>query len=248
METLQRDRMPTHVAVIMDGNGRWAEQRGLERGAGHRAGVEAVRNIVRTAEELGVGWLTLYAFSSENWNRPKAEVDLLMKLPQEFFEAELPEVLQRNVRILSIGRQDRLPSAVRRSLDDAIEQSARCTGMRLVFALSYGGRGEIVDAARRLLRDHEQGRVEPDGLDEKTFAAYLDEPELPDVDLLIRTGGERRISNFLLWQSAYAELVLSDVLWPDFGRKELEASLADYARRERRFGRTSAQVRGGGGR
>ena len=232
----------------MDGNGRWAEQRGLERGAGHRAGVEAVRGVVRAAEELGIGWLTLYAFSSENWNRPKAEVDLLMKLPQEFFETELPEVIRRNVRILAIGRQDRLPGAVRRSLDDAISRTAGNTGMRLVFALSYGGRGEIVEAARRLLRDHELGRFDGESLDEKTFAAYLDEPELPDVDLLIRTGGERRISNFLLWQSAYAELVLSDVLWPDFGRAELEASLADYAGRERRFGRTSAQVRSGGGR
>jgi undecaprenyl diphosphate synthase len=245
---LQRDRLPTHVAVIMDGNGRWAEQRGLERGAGHRAGVEAVRTVVRAADDLGIRWLTLYAFSSENWNRPKAEVDLLMKLPQEFFEAELPEVIRRNARILAIGRQDRLPGSVRRALEDAIARTAHCTGMRLVFALSYGGRGEIVDAARRLLRDHEQGRIEAEGLDEKTFAAYLDEPELPDVDLLIRTGGERRISNFLLWQTAYAELVLSDVLWPDFGGRELEAALADYARRERRFGRTSAQVRGGAGR
>jgi undecaprenyl diphosphate synthase len=231
----------------MDGNGRWAEQRGLARGDGHRAGVEAVRAVVRAAEELGIGWLTLYAFSSENWNRPKAEVDLLMKLPQEFFEAELPEVLRRNVRIQAIGRLDRLPSAVRRSLEDAIARTAHCTGMRLVFALSYGGRGEIVEAARRLLRDHEHGRIEAEGVDEKSFAAYLDEPELPDVDLLIRTGGERRISNFLLWQSAYAELVLSDTLWPDFGRAELEASLADYAGRERRFGRTSAQVRSGAG-
>ena len=141
----------------MDGNGRWAEQRGLERGEGHRAGVEAVRSVVRAAEELGIGWLTLYAFSSENWNRPKAEVDLLMKLPQEFFETELPEVIRRNVRILAIGRQDRLPSAVRRSLEDAIARTAGSTGMRLVFALSYGGRGEIVEAARRLLRDHELG-------------------------------------------------------------------------------------------
>jgi undecaprenyl diphosphate synthase len=203
---------------------------------------------VRAADDLGIRWLTLYAFSSENWNRPKAEVDLLMKLPQEFFETELPEVIRRNARILAIGRQDRLPGAVRRALEDAIARTAHCTGMRLVFALSYGGRGEIVDAARRLLRDHEQGRIEAEGLDEKTFAAYLDEPELPDVDLLIRTGGERRISNFLLWQTAYAELVLSDVLWPDFGKRELEAALADYAGRERRFGRTSAQVRSGAGR
>jgi undecaprenyl diphosphate synthase len=240
------DRIPKHVAVIMDGNGRWAERRGLERSAGHRAGVEAVRAVVRAAQELGIGWLTLYAFSSENWSRPKAEVDLLMKLPEEFFEAELPEVARRNVRILAIGRHDRLPGAARRALADAIERTQHNTGMRLVFALSYGGRGEIVEAARRLLRDHDAGRLDPEGLDEKAFAAYLDEPELPDVDLLIRTGGERRISNFLLWQSAYAELWLSDVLWPDFGRAELEAALADYARRERRFGRTSAQVRRGG--
>jgi len=241
------DRLPRHVAIIMDGNGRWAEQRGLERSAGHRAGVETVRQIVRASEELGVGWLTLYAFSSENWNRPKAEVELLMKLPSEFFETELPEVIRRNVRILAIGRQERLPPPVRHSLGDAIARTAQNTGMRLVFALSYGGRGEIVEAARRLLREHDQGRLEPEALDEKSFAAHLDEPELPDVDLLIRTGGERRISNFLLWQSAYAELVLSDVLWPDFGRAQLEAALADYASRERRFGRTSAQVRGGGG-
>ncbi len=246
MQGLRQDRLPKHVAVIMDGNGRWAERRGLERGAGHRAGVEAVRALVRAAEELGIGWLTLYAFSSENWNRPKGEVELLMKLPEEFFETELPEVIRRNVRILAIGRQERLPPNVRRSLADAIARTQGCTGMRLVFALSYGGRGELVEAARRLLRDHELGRVDSESLDEKTFAAYLDEPELPDVDLLIRTGGERRISNFLLWQSAYAELVLSDVLWPDFGRAELEAALGDYARRERRFGRTSAQVRGGG--
>jgi undecaprenyl diphosphate synthase len=246
MAGLHHDRLPKHVAIIMDGNGRWAEQRGLERGAGHRAGVESVRQVVRAAEELGIAWLTLYAFSSENWNRPKAEVELLMKLPVEFFETELPEVIQRNVRILAIGRQERLPPSVRQSLGDAIARTAHATGMRLVFALSYGGRGELVEAARRLLREHEQGRLEPEALDEKSFAAHLDEPELPDVDLLIRTGGERRISNFLLWQSAYAEFVLSDVLWPDFGRHELEAALADYAGRERRFGRTSAQVRGGG--
>ena len=246
MPGLPHDRTPKHVAIIMDGNGRWAEQRGLERGAGHRAGVEAVRQVVRAAEALGIGWLTLYAFSSENWNRPKAEVDLLMQLPAEFFEAELPEVIRRNVRILAIGRQERLPAGVRESLRDAIARTAHGTGMRLVFALSYGGRGEIVEAARRLLREHDQGRLEPEALDEKSFAAHLDEPELPDVDLLIRTGGERRISNFLLWQSAYAELVLSDVLWPDFGRAQLEAALADYAGRERRFGRTSAQVRSGG--
>ncbi|MEN8160066.1 MAG: isoprenyl transferase [Myxococcota bacterium] len=244
----RRDRLPEHVAVIMDGNGRWAERRGLPRSAGHRAGVDAVRMLVRAAEEIGIRWLTLYAFSSENWNRPRAEVELLMKLPEEFFETELPEVIERNVRIQTIGREERLPPGVRRSLSRAVERTQSNTGMRLVFALSYGGRGELVEAARRMLRDHEAGRLDAESLDEKGFAAYLDEPELPDVDLLIRTGGERRISNFLLWQSAYAELVLSDVLWPDFGRAELERALADYAGRERRFGRTSAQVQGTRGR
>ncbi len=247
MTALRPERAPAHVAVIMDGNGRWAERRGLPRADGHRAGMETVRTTVRTARELGVRWLTLYAFSSENWNRPKAEVDLLMRLPQEFFEKELPEAIEKNVRILAIGRRDRLPVSVRASLEDAIARTQHCTGMRLVFALSYGGRGELVDAARRLLRDADLGRIAPETLSEKAFAAYLDEPEMPDVDLLIRTGGEQRVSNFLLWQIAYAEIVISEAMWPDFGRAQLEEAIAEYQRRERRFGLTSAQVRGGRG-
>jgi undecaprenyl diphosphate synthase len=242
---IRAESVPHHVAIIMDGNGRWAEQRGLERTEGHRAGLEAVRRTVRAARELGVGWLTLFAFSSENWNRPKAEVDLLMSLPEEFFEKELPEAIEKGVRILSVGRRDRLPPGVRRTLEDAVARTARGDGMRLVFALSYGGRQEIVDAARRLLRDHELGRVDPEALDEKTFAAYLDEPEMPDVDLLIRTGSEQRISNFLLWQSAYAELVTTDRMWPDFDREALGEAMRAFASRERRYGLTSAQVRGG---
>ena len=232
-----------HVAVIMDGNGRWAERQGLERTEGHRAGVESVRQTVRAANDLGVGWLTLYAFSSENWNRPKKEVELLMSLPEEFFEEELPEVIEKNVRILSIGRRDRLPPGVRASLENAEAQTAQNTGMRLVFALSYGARGEIVDAVKRLLRD---GRLDAESIDEKTFAAYLDQPEMPDVDLLIRTGGEQRVSNFLLWQIAYAELVTLECMWPDFRRAHLEAALEAFGGRERRFGLTGAQVRGGG--
>ena len=247
MPRTRRQSLPRHVAVIMDGNGRWAEQRNLERTAGHRAGVEAVRRVVRSAHELGIGWLTLFAFSSENWNRPRSEVDLLMKLPEEFFEQELPEAVEKGIQIRALGRRDRLPPGVRRSLEHAIERSRHGEGMRLVFALSYGGRAEIVDAARRLLREHELGRVHADALDEKTFAAYLDDPELPDVDLLIRTGSEARVSNFLLWQIAYAELVFSDVLWPDFDRKHLEEALLDFQSRERRYGLTSAQVRNGSG-
>jgi undecaprenyl diphosphate synthase len=239
--------LPRHLAIIMDGNGRWAESRGLSRTDGHRAGMETVREIVRASRELGMKWLTLYAFSSENWNRPKAEVDFLMRLPEEFFEKELPEAIEKNVRILAIGRRERLPTGVRASLENAIARTAHCSGMRLVFALSYGARGELVEAARRLLRDAELGRVTPEALSEKSFAQYLDEPELPDVDLLIRTGGEYRVSNFLLWQIAYAEIYTSDVMWPEFGRDHLERALAEYARRERRFGLTSAQVRGGRG-
>ena len=239
-----RDDTPRHVAIIMDGNGRWAERRGLERSEGHRAGVDAVRTTVRAARELGVGWLTLYAFSTENWNRPKAEVDLLMKLPEEFFEEELPEAIEKNVRIRSIGRRERLPLNVRRSLENAEAQTAHNTGMQLVFALSYGGRQEIVDAVRRLLRDHEHGQLPSDAIDEKLLAAYLDEPDLPDVDLLIRTGGEQRVSNFLLWQIAYAELITTERMWPDFDRAALEEAIEAFHGRERRFGRTTAQVKG----
>ena len=247
MNALRPDRIPSHLAIIMDGNGRWAESRGLPRTDGHRAGMETVRATVRAARELGIRWLTLYAFSSENWNRPKAEVDLLMRLPEEFFEKELPEAIEKNVRILAIGKRDRLPLGVRRSLEDAIARTAHNTGMRLVFALSYGGRGELVEAARRLLRDADLGRITPDALTEKLFAQYLDEPEMPDVDLLVRTGGEYRVSNFLLWQIAYAEIVTSAEMWPAFGREQLEAAIAQYQGRERRFGLTSAQVRGGQG-
>ena len=247
MNALRPDRIPSHIAIIMDGNGRWAEARGLPRTDGHRAGMETVRATVRAARELGVRWLTLYAFSSENWNRPKAEVDLLMRLPEEFFEKELPEAIAKNVRILAIGKRDRLPLGVRRSLEDAIARTAHNTGMRLVFALSYGGRGELVEAARRLMRDADLGRITPDALTEKLFAQYLDEPEMPDVDLLVRTGGEYRVSNFLLWQIAYAEIVTSAEMWPAFGREQLEAAIAQYQGRERRFGLTSAQVRGGQG-
>ena len=243
---LRQGALPRHVAVIMDGNGRWAERRGLARSEGHRAGVEAVRAVTRAAREIGISWLTLYAFSSENWNRPKAEVDALMRLPEEYFASELDEAIANSVRIRALGRRDRLPPSVRRSLDEAVERTQHGTGMQLVFALSYGGRGEIVDAARRLLREHDLQHLDPDALDEKGFAAHLDEPELPDVDLLIRTGGEQRISNFLLWQSAYAELHFVEDLWPDFGSAELVRALQAYQARERRFGRTSAQLAGGG--
>jgi undecaprenyl diphosphate synthase len=242
---LRQDALPRHVAVIMDGNGRWAERRGLARSEGHRAGVEAVRAVTRAAREIGIPWLTLYAFSSENWNRPKAEVEALMRLPEEYFASELEEALANGVRIRALGRRDRLPPGVRSSVEDAVRRTQHGTRMQLVFALSYGGRGEIVDAARRLLRENELRAVDPDTLDEKSFAAHLDDPELPDVDLLIRTGGEQRISNFLLWQSAYAEMVFSEVPWPDFRDEALLGAIEDFQGRERRFGLTPAQVGSG---
>jgi undecaprenyl diphosphate synthase len=222
----------------MDGNGRWAERRGLARSEGHRAGVEAVRSVTRAARERGIRWLTLYAFSSENWQRPKDEVDVLMSLPEAYFSTELVEAQRHEVRIRTVGRRDRLPPRARASVEEAVEATRGNSGMQLVLALSYGGRQEIVDAARRLL----QAGADPDALDEKALAAQLDDPELPDVDLLIRTGGEQRISNFLLWQAAYAEIVFTDKLWPEFGPAELDEALADFHRRERRFGRTSAQL------
>jgi len=246
-DSIRPEAIPRHIAVIMDGNGRWAEERGLARTDGHHAGVDAVRKIVRAARDLGVSWLTLFAFSSENWNRPKLEVDELMKLPQEFFASELPDAIENGIRIEMIGNRDRLPTHVLTTLNEAIEATRGNTSMHLTFALSYGGRGEIVAAARRLLEDRDLGKVDPGSLDEQRFAQYLDDSEMPDVDLLIRTGGERRISNFLLWQLAYAEIHIIDLMWPDFDRENLEAAIRDYQSRERRYGQISAQVRGESG-
>lgn len=241
---IRSDRIPRHVAVIMDGNGRWAEARGLSRNEGHRAGLDAVRGIVRAAHDLGVRWLTLYAFSLENWNRPKSEVDQLMRLPDEFFATEMESLMAHGVRVRTIGRSELLPTTVRRRVDEAMARTRENRAMTLVFALSYGGRQEIVDAARRLARDVEAGKIDPDRIDEKAFSACLYDPMLPDPDLLIRTGGEERVSNFLLWQIAYAEIYTTDVMWPDFGKAHLVDAILDYQGRERRFGLTSAQVRG----
>ena len=240
---LHPDRIPRHVAIIMDGNGRWAEARGRDRVEGHRAGMDTVREIIRAAHELGVGTLTLYAFSLENWNRPRGEVSELMRLLEEYLETELAEVMEHDARVRSIGRPDRLPPSTRRAVEHAVAETADNQGMQLVFALSYGGRAEIVDAARRLARDAELGKIDPEGLDEKAFSAYLYAGDLPDPDLMIRTGAEQRVSNFLLWQIAYAELHMSDRMWPEFRRAEFEAAILDYQRRERRFGLTSAQVK-----
>ncbi len=240
------DRIPRHVAIIMDGNGRWAVERGLERNAGHREGIGSVREIIRASRDYDVRVLTLYAFSIENWNRPKGEVSELMRLLEEYLENELAEVMENRARVRSIGRLDRLPPSTRRAVEHAVRETEGNDGMQLVFALSYGGRTELVDAARRLARDAELGKVDPEGIDEKAFASYLYAPDLPDPDLLIRTGSEQRVSNFLLWQIAYSEIHLSGCMWPEFRRAEFEAAILDYQRRERRFGLTSAQVRSGG--
>jgi undecaprenyl diphosphate synthase len=239
------DRVPRHVAIIMDGNGRWAERRGLSRNEGHRQGLEAVRAVVRAAGDAGLEVLTLYAFSLENWNRPQAEVAELMRLLDHYLDVELEEVMAQDIRVRVIGRLDRVPPSLRKRVEDAVERTRGGRAMTLAFALSYGGRAEIVDAARRLLREAELGNVDPEQLDEKTFAAYLYAPDLPDPDLLIRTGAESRVSNFLLWQIAYSEIYTTDVMWPEFREQHLAEAIADYARRERRFGLTGAQVRGG---
>ncbi len=237
------DNLPRHVAVIMDGNGRWAEARGQGRIAGHQAGIDAVREVVRSARERRIRYLTLFAFSTENWNRPRLEVDELMRLLQRYLRSELDELHEHRIRVRAIGALDRLPRVVRRLLDRAIADTAHHDGMDLVFALSYGGRAEIVDAARRLARDAERGEVDPEQIDEKVFAAYLQAPDLPDPDLLIRTGGESRLSNFLLWQLAYSELHITPVMWPDFGPGDFAEALDAFSARERRYGLTGAQVR-----
>ena len=239
--------IPRHVAIIMDGNGRWAQARGLSRLEGHRAGLDACRAVVRAAHELGVKVLTLYAFSLENWNRPKPEVDELMRLLEHYLDEEIDEVMRNGIQVRAIGRRERLPLSVAKKIDEAVERTRENREMQLVFGISYGGRAEIVDAARKLLDDAEHGKVDPERLDEKTFAAYLYDPELPDPDLLIRTGGESRVSNFLLWQIAYTEIYMSEVMWPDFRKSHLVEALGDYQQRERRYGMTSAQLRSGNG-
>jgi undecaprenyl diphosphate synthase len=240
---IRADALPRHVAVIMDGNGRWAERRGLDRIEGHRAGIESVRAVVRAAHELGIRQLTLYAFSTENWSRPKGEVDELMRLLERYLDAEIDELDRNGIRLRAIGRLERLPDSARAKVCQAIQRTRDNAEMDVVFALSYGGRTEIADAARRIAREVEQGRLDADAIDEKTFAGFLYEPDLADPDLLIRTGGESRISNFLLWQIAYAEIHVTEVMWPDFRKGDLVEAILAYQARERRYGLTSAQLR-----
>lgn len=234
-------RLPRHVAVIMDGNGRWAQRRGWrERIKGHEAGTEAVRATTRTCAALGIEALTLYAFSRENWARPRAEIEALMHLLQRFLLAEIPEMNDNGIRLVASGELDDLPASVRRQLDATREATSRNTRMVLNLALSYGGRDEIVRAARHLAREVQAGRLDPDQIDADLFRRSLYQPSLPDPDLLIRTSGEQRLSNFLLWQIAYAEIHVMQVLWPDFREEHLYRALLDYQGRDRRFGGVAA--------
>jgi len=232
LRQLDLDRLPRHIAVIMDGNGRWARKRRLPRIAGHRAGIASVREMVETCARLPVPVLTVYAFSKENWKRPKAEVDFLMDLLRDYMRKELDELRANNIRVQVVGRAYELPAVVQDVLQRAVTATAANSGLVLNLALSYGGRAEIVDACRELIRDG----VRPEDLDEETFARRLYTGGQPDPDLVIRTGGEMRISNFLLWQIAYAELVVTDSLWPDFRKRDLFLALLAFQRRERRFG------------
>jgi len=231
-----RAPLPRHVAIIMDGNGRWAAERGMPREAGHRRGADAVRDTVRAARELGVSVLTLYAFSAQNWSRPSGEIAHLMALLRTFLIAERAELLSAGIRVVAIGDEARLPRLVRMPLSLLRQSTARNEGMTLCLALSYGGRESLVAAARALARAARDGRLRPDDITERDVDEALDTGDLPPVDLVIRTSGEQRLSNFLLWESAYAELYFTRVLWPDFGRVDLEDALASFAQRQRRFG------------
>ena len=228
--------LPAHVAIIMDGNGRWAKQRHLPRVEGHRNGVESVRAVVRAAGEVGIKYLTLYAFSVENWNRPKDEVDTLMKYLARFLKGEIGELNRNNVSLEVIGQIYRLPEFVQDQLRKTQEALAKNNGLTLILALSYGGRTEIVEAVRSIAAKVKQGRLEPAEINEKVFAEHLYTRHWPDPDLLIRTSGELRVSNFLLWQISYSELVVTPTLWPDFRRQQFFEALEEYTRRHRRFG------------
>jgi undecaprenyl diphosphate synthase len=237
------DDLPRHVAIIMDGNGRWAKRRGLPRIEGHRKGADSVREVTRAARELGIQALTLYAFSSQNWDRPLEEVRMLMALLRDYLVDERPEILGNGIRLTTIGNTERLPDFVREPLFALQEESAKNTGMTLCLALSYGGREAIVDAAAKLVERVLAGEIRVQDVNQLSFAESLCTHDLPPLDLVVRTSGEQRLSNFLLWEVAYAELYFTDTLWPDFKRPELMEALASYQGRERRFGLTSEQVK-----
>ena len=242
-EQIQPNRIPSHVAIIMDGNGRWAKRQGLARMFGHRQGVETVHNITEAAAELGIQYLTLYAFSTENWNRPKEEVDALMGLLVDTIAKETPTLMKNNIRLQTIGDLSRLPQATRDKFLGCIEKTSSNTGLTLVIALSYSARWELIQATKQIANAVKEGQMLIEDVNEETISNFLTTRSMPDPDLLIRTSGELRISNFLLWQLAYAELYFTDCLWPEFTNEEFYRAIVDYQHRERRFGKTSEQIR-----
>ena len=244
LKQIDPGKLPRHIAIIMDGNGRWARLRKLNRIEGHRKATEAVRNVVMTCRELNIEILTLYTFSQENWSRPKAEISALMVLLKKFLKDELEEMMGNNVRLISIGRTERLPDDVKRVLNFVTEQTKNNNGMILNLALSYGSRTEIIDAVKKIANKVKNGNLSIDEINDETFSKHLYTSALPDPDLMIRTSGEMRISNFLLWQLAYAELWITPVLWPDFKKVHLFEAILDYQSRERRFGLTAEQLSG----
>ena len=245
MADIDLQKLPRHIAIIMDGNGRWAKQHALGRIMGHQKGVEAVRKTVRLCREIGIQYLTLYAFSVENWLRPDQEVAALMQILRKYLRSELAEMMENDIRLHAIGDIDGLQAPVRKLLAETMARTAGNRGMVLNLALSYGGQDEIIRAVRRIAEDVREGTLAAEDITRESFAAYLYTAGIPDPDLLIRTSGEFRISNFLLWQSAYTEFYFTEVLWPDFDKKDLFAAIADYQRRERRYGLTSEQLQKG---
>jgi undecaprenyl diphosphate synthase len=241
-EQIDRNRLPEHIAIIMDGNGRWAKKKGNERIFGHKNGVKAVRNTVEAAAELGISWLTLYAFSTENWNRPRTEIDALMSLLVSTLDTETKTLMDNNVRLLTIGDPGSLPARVSSHLSRTVEKTAMNTGTNLVLALSYSARWEILDALRSIAAKIEKGEINSRELTCDLFTDHLQTRDIPDPELLIRTSGEYRVSNFLLWQIAYSELYFTPTLWPDFSKEDFYEAICNYQRRERRFGKISEQV------
>jgi undecaprenyl diphosphate synthase len=237
-----KGKFPKHVGIIMDGNGRWAESQSLSRFEGHRMGIESVRDIVKASSQIGINYLTLYSFSIENWNRPIDEVNGLMTLLEYYLKAELEELHKNNVRFRTIGKTNSLPESIQRLIFENIEKTKRNDGLNLTLALSYSGRWDIVRAIQLISLDVRSGKLSPEDVTEKLFSTYLTTSTLPDVDLLIRTSGELRLSNFMLWEMAYGEIIVTDKLWPDFRRNDLIASIEDFTHRERRFGKTSKQI------
>jgi len=246
-EQIDIKKLPLHVAIIMDGNGRWAKQRGLERNIGHQEGAKAVREVIECAAELGLKYLTLYTFSKENWSRPDKEVAALMDLMAQALNNETENLVKNNIRLRVIGDIDRLDTNIRKKLLETVELTSKLDGLNLIVALSYSSRWEIFQAAKKFAEDYMNGKISPTLDDENIFGNYLLTAGIPDPELMIRTSGEMRISNFLLWQMAYTELYFTDILWPDFRKEHFYEAIIDYQKRERRFGKTSEQIMKNGG-